>query len=45
MPPPRSLAQVHQPLRGVMITNGGKARLVPSMVAVTLKASEGVRFA
>ena len=45
IPPPRSLAQLHQPLRGVMITNGGNVRFVPWILPITLNASAGVRFA
>ena len=43
MPPPRSLAQVYQPLRGVMITSGGSPRSRPAMLAVTLYADAVVR--
>jgi hypothetical protein len=41
MPPPRSLAHVHQPLRGVITTNGGSAPSVPASRAVTFSASTG----
>src|SRR5215475_3584734 len=44
-PPPRSLAHCHQPLRGVMMTSGGKLALLPAIVAVTLKARVAVRTA
>ncbi len=40
-PPPRSLAQCHQPLRGVMTTTGGRSAVVPRTVAVTLPAVVG----
>ena len=44
IPPLRSLAQVHQPLRGVMITSGDHAGFLPWIPATTLNASACVRF-
>src|SRR5262249_26013426 len=37
-PPPRSLAQDHHPLRGVITTNGAKPLFVPKTTALTLDA-------
>ncbi len=42
MPPPRSLAHVHQPLRGVITISGGSDGSEPGMLAVTLNASAGI---
>jgi len=43
-PPPRSLAQLHQPLRGVITTRGAALLSVPSTVATTLTACVCVRW-
>jgi hypothetical protein len=37
-PPPRSLAQFHHPLRGVITTTGAAFLSVPGIHAVTLNA-------
>src|SRR5205807_8828664 len=42
-PPPRSLAQLHHPLRGVITTRGAAFLSVPAIDAVTLIACAGVR--
>ena len=43
MPPPRSLAQLNHPLRGVMTTNGDRFDPFPSIEATTLNADALVR--
>src|SRR5438552_18719322 len=45
MPPPRSLAHVHQPLLGVITTSGGREASPAPIEAVTLSAVAALRFA
>ena len=45
IPPPRSEAQFHQALRGVITTKGGRSGRVPFIVATTFFIRAGTRFA